>query len=123
MMSVTGSNETYRTVVTADAPTGGATDDVKQLQATEDRTIVGVAIDDTGGSANVAGEISFSSTNSLAADRGDSTKASTVLMATQGVAVMNLNIPWHSGAELHLHTRNNSGAVEQIHLTVFYKEA
>lgn len=105
------------------APTGGVTQDVQQLVADEDREIVGVVIDDTGGSANVMQELSFRSSAFLGgANITDGSRAPVIALGGQGLAVMGLSIGWGAGEEIHLHTRNNSGATEQVVGAVYYRE-
>lgn len=122
-MSVSGQKETYRAHAFIDAPVGGTTNNAEDLTAPDDRRIVGVAIDDTGGGANVQVEVTFSTNEQLGnANIEDSTQSQVVIMGGAGLTVMGLNIMWHAGEEIHIHTRNNSGAAEEALITIYYEE-
>lgn len=124
-MSVTGSGETHRAYVAEDIPAGGVQEDVRNLQASEDRRIVGFQIDDTGGSANVGMEFSFKSSTTIgsaATPTEDENRASVIGVGFQGQAVMGLSITWNAGEEVHIHAVNNSGAEEEVHGTIYYEE-
>lgn len=123
MSASAGGQETHRAHFEVNAPTGGVTNDQSSFGAGEDREIVAVAIDDTGGSANVFGELSFRSQASLgSANNTDGARSATIVMGGQGLVVTGLSITWNAGEEIHIHTRNNSGATEQINGTVYYRE-
>lgn len=122
-MSVTGgTQETHRAQAAVSVPLGGLTEDIRSIQAQEDREIVAVALDDTGGAADVVGEISFSSNARLSSNNSDDSRASVIARGGQGPVVTGLSITWNAGEEVHIHGINNSGADEDLFVTIYYRE-
>lgn len=120
-MSLSGSAETERAVVTEGIAAGGAQVDFAQLQATEGRTIVGVVYMDNS-TADAGGELSFSSQRTINAETQDNTKAATVFTSYGGGQLWGLDIRWDAGEELHVHAVNNSGSTVQATFIVYYRE-
>lgn len=120
-MSLSGGSETHRAIRHEGIPAGGATEDFQQLQATEDREIVGVSYEDNS-QADAGGEISFRSTRVINQETTDETKAGTVFVTYNGGQVMGLSIDWDSGEEIHLHAVNNSGSTVQATFIIYYRE-
>lgn len=122
-MSVSGKSETQRAHMAESVGTGGGSPDMDRVEADEDREIVAVQLDDTGGEANVAGELSFSSTSAINnVGDDDAARSSVIVMGGQGPVVTGLSITWNAGEEVHLHGRNNSANVERIFATIYYRE-
>lgn len=123
-MSLSGSADEIHTAATHQSVgTGGLTENVTELQATERRRIVGMTI--SKGEAAGRYEVSFSSSETVASIGEDNTKSG-VLLATNtadtNMVVEDLDSEWAEGEELHVHATNNSGSENRLTLVVHYRE-
>lgn len=117
--------EIYTAVRQDTAATGGVTEDVIRLEAREDRRIVGFLF----GKNDAAGfvEVSHSSGSTLSNNSGDEDRSGSIATfgGSGGDALIfprDQWIEWSENAEIHLHTRNNTGAGIEYHLTIYYVE-
>lgn len=112
-----------RALVEDNAPSGGLTSDLLQLQAMEDREIKAISIHKRVQDAVV--EVSFSSNPTIdnAEDVVESRASPIVYGAGNEQAFVDgLDLEWSDGEELHIHTVNNSGSGVRFGVVVHYVE-
>lgn len=125
-MSVAGGdNELETAVVQHNTSSNVQDEDAEQLEASEDRLIHFVRLEDTAG--GITSEVSFSSSFTLNANGAKDETASGVLAVTRsnsagGVLDYTSAPPtWDAGEELHLHTNNTTGTSQQTRVIVGYE--
>lgn len=116
--------EVFTAVHTEELNTGGTTEDVAQFSAREDRRIVAVHAAKNGENGFL--ELSHSSTSNLFSPTNEDDRSGTIAIFGNGSGPVTFEedqwIEWNEDAELHIHERNNTGAVIDYNLVVYYVE-